>query len=167
MIRLSTEDDENIIRELIDLCFGVRAHSHIFNDLNGRYYLYFEKDKLVAMSGINRTTDCCDKLEVDWTCTHPDYQGQGYMQKLFRVMLTDIDPNEDIYCSCWHWFNRDQINLKSVMKAFRFKLILEPRIHYKVPHNCRARQASDCKGWQGESCECYEDLYLRKGGSVS
>lgn len=83
------------------------------------------------------------------------------MQELFALMLNDID--EDVYCSCWRLPNNDRVNLYTLMSLFGFKEVIHSRVHWKVPHNCCRDYAVGCVYFTDNECECYEDLYLRKG----
>lgn len=159
MIRKSTAFDKNIIMQLLSLCFGDRDDWEACEDLEDRYYLYFEGDALVAMTGLTMRSEF-RALEVDWTCTHPEYRGRGFMQELFSEMLKDVCT--DVYCSCWRMPNRDKPNLSVLMELFGFKEVINTRVHWKVPHNCFRVHEGGCVNYTGAGCECYEDLYLRK-----
>ena len=158
MIRKSTEADKAQIQKLIEMCFGVRKDD-VYANLDGRYYLYFADDKLVAMSGISLVSDY-NGAEVDWTCTHPEYRNKGYMQAIFTEMFKDIDF--DVYCSCWRVLGRDYVNLYTLMDMFGFKEVVRDRVHWKIPHNCNNKTKAACSYSTGIGCECYGDLYLRK-----
>lgn len=159
MIRKSTINDKESIEYLIKLCFGDRNDLGVLDNLNGRYYLYFEDNILVAMSGISSDSKY-GHLEVDWTCTHPDYRHNGYMQELFSTMLNNV--KDDVYCSCWRLHDNDKVNLHTLMLLFGFKEVVNSRIHVKVPHNCFRNNKCSCVNYIDNNCECYEDLYLRK-----
>ena len=60
-----------------------------YENLEDRYYLYFEDDTLVAMSGLTSNSEY-EHLEIDWTYTHPEHRHKGYMQELFAEMLNDV-----------------------------------------------------------------------------
>lgn len=160
MIRKSTEQDKDIVKELIELGFGERLDNRTVANLAGRYYLYFDDDdnKLVAMTGL-MYNEKYKALEVDWTCTHPAYRHRGFMQALFTVMLLDV--HEKVYCSCWRLPGKDRVNLQTIMDMFGFKEILKPRVSWKIPHNCFRNYVGGCVMCSGSDCECYEDLYLR------
>lgn len=159
MIRKSTENDKNQIQELIQKCFGNRDDQEPFTNLNDRYYLYFKDNILIAMTGISDKSEF-PHLEIDWTCTHPKYRHNGYMQKLFAKMLKNI--HEPVYCSCWRIHNNEKINLYSLMQKFDFKEVVHSREHNKVPHNCFRDYDGGCVYCIGEGCECYEDLFLKE-----
>lgn len=160
MIRKSAEKDKKIIQELMQACFGDRSNLEPYENLDNRYYLYFENDVLVAMTGLTSRSEY-GHLEVDWTCTHPDYRHTGYMQKLFMEMLDNV--YEDVYCSCWRLSDNNKVNLHTLMFLFDFKEVVHSKVHWKVPHNCFRNYKGGCVFCTGINCECYEDLYLRKG----
>lgn len=162
-IRKSTAEDEQEIRSLIETCFGDRSQSHAYDNVAGRYYLYTINGKIVAMSGIDRDSPY-PGLEIDWTCTLPEYRHNGYMIDLFGVMIADFEnEHKDIYCSCWRWAGHKDVNLHTLMKRFDFKEVVHDRVHAMVPHNCDKKCTEECIKYSGNGCECYEDLYMRKG----
>lgn len=159
MIRKSRAEDKDAIQSLIHVCFGDRKDSEPCEHLEGRYYLNFKEGVLVAMTGF--TTDSeYHHLKVDWTCTHPDYRHNGYMQELFATMLDGVFA--DVYCSCWRLPNRDTVNLYTLMNMFGFREAVHTRVHWKVPYNCFCDKVDDCTHFTGTHCECYEDLYVRR-----
>lgn len=160
MIRKSTVNDREIIQQLLEICFGDRTDYEPYNNLCGRYYLNFKNGNLVALTGL--TSDSEFKcLEVDWTCTHPDYRNNGCMQELFTEMLNGVD--EPVYCSCWRLADKDKVNLHTLMDMFGFEEVVHSRVHWKVPHNCFRNYKGGCAYCTGDGCECYEDLFLRNG----
>lgn len=80
------------------ICFGDKNDLEPYENLADRYYLYFAGNVLVAMTGLTSDSEY-GHLEIDWTCTHPQYRHKGYMQALFVEILKDA--HDDIYCSCW------------------------------------------------------------------
>lgn len=160
MIRKSTTDDKEQIQQLMKICFGDKNNLEPYESLEGRYYLYFKENSLVAMTGLTSNSEY-RHLEVDWTCTHPEHRHKGYMQELFTHMLTDV--KEPIYCSCWRMPNKDKVNLHTIMRLFNFKEVVQSRVHWKIPHNCFLDCKGGCSYCTGSNCECYEDLYLREG----
>ena len=159
MIRFSCDDDLLRIQALVCECFGERTKYGVFDNLNGRYLLYFIDDTLVAMTGLNRNTTYPNGSEIDWTCTKPEYRGSGIMHILFSKLIQLTDEN--IYCSCWK--TGDSIHLKSLMKDFGFECICEG--HIKSNNlKCGSSHCFDCVKFSDEEgvCVCQEDLYLRK-----
>lgn len=159
MIRKSTLNDKNIIQQLMLICFGDKNDLEPYENLTDRYYLYFADNVLVAMTGLTSNSEY-GHLEIDWTCTHPQYRHKGYMQALFAEMLKDA--HDDIYCSCWRLPQKDKANLYTLMSMFGFKEVIHTRIHWKVPYNCFRNYDGGCTCCVGRNCECYEDLYMRK-----
>lgn len=160
MIRKSTTDDREIVKQLLELCFGKRTDCEQYNNLDGRYYLRFENDNVVAITGLTAKSEF-KHLEVDWTCTHPDHRHKGYMQELFAEMLNGV--HDSVYCSCWRLSNSDRVNLHTLMDMFGFEEVVHSRVHWKIPHNCFRDYEGGCPNYTGNGCECYEDLFLRKG----
>lgn len=160
MIRKSTKNDYYIINELLLICFGDRQTDHALNNLDNRYYLYFIDNKLVAMTGLIPERKY-PGLEVDWTCTNPDYRHKGYMQELFELMLTDV-TDKNVYCECWRAQGRTEPHLHSLLKLFNFKEVKRGYNAYKVGLNCEHSDADLCVMYTGENCTCYEDLYIRE-----
>lgn len=144
----------------MQVCFGDKDNLEPYEDLEGRYYLYFVGDMLVAMTGLTSNSEY-GNLEVDWTCTHPEYRHKGYMIKLFKEMLNNIQ--DDVYCSCWRLPNNDKANLHTLMFLFGFKEVVPSRVHWKVTHNCFRDYEGGCSYCTGNDCECYEDLFCLKG----
>lgn len=155
MVRLSNENDKQALKELLGVCFGC---IHDKNALNHKYYVYEEKGKIVAMSGL--VYDCHDlTLWVNWTCTHPSYRHKGYMHAIFTEMLKDVD--EDVQCSCWRLPYKDKINLYNVITSFGFvEDVLSNRTHEAQNRTCKCPER-DCVCYRGEFCKCYEDLWIR------
>lgn len=159
IIRKSKKNDKNIINELFMTCYGYDWNFiSPLTDLEDRYYLLFNDDKtLIAMTGLCYS-DEYEALEIDWTCTHPDYRHKGYMQMLFREMLKNI--KENVYCSCWRLSTKEVPNLNTLMVLFGFEKVIDHRHHWQAPYNCHCSET--CKFGRGENCDCYEDLYLRR-----
>lgn len=57
MIRKSVNDDKEIIQDLMLLCFGDKNNLEPYEDLDDRYYLYFNNDILVAMTGLTSDSE--------------------------------------------------------------------------------------------------------------
>lgn len=160
-IRLSTEADKSSISTLMSYCFGDREQYGALDDLNSRYILAFDEDILVAMTGIIFNTDY-NAFEIDWTCTHPQYQRRGIMHELFKRVCNLTD--EVIYCSCWRYENEPQVNLHSLMRDFGFKEVVRNKISCDSRYNCPASRSGLCAAFNvdAEYCRCYEDLYVRE-----
>lgn len=160
VIRLSRDTDKDNIESLMGMCFGYRNDA--LHDLQGRYLLacdYIDDNEIiVAMTGLI-WSDNYSGYEIDWTCTHPDYRNNGIMHTLFARLLSLTD--EDVYCSCWRLNNNNFVNLSSLMFDFDFKEVINTRVTWKRPYNCKStNHCVYCKS--DNECTCYEDLYLRK-----
>ena len=158
MIRLSTESDRDSIKGLVELCFGNRLQCGYLDYLDGRYHLNIVDGKLVAMSGLNSNTSYENGLEVDWTCTHPDYRKCGYMHEIFEQMIPLTNGN--IYCSCWHLEGKENVELYSLMRDFNFECI-KPAHKIGRAGYCSFSNNVDCVNYK-KNCNCQEDLFLRK-----
>ena len=163
-VRLSREEDKEIIEQLLESSFGNRNHFGALDNLLGRYLLAFIDDKLVAMTGLYYIEDY-KHFEIDWTCTHPSYRGRGIMHELFNRICNLTD--EPIYCSCWREPNKDVINLYSLMVAFNFKEVMKPRVTWDSRYNCDCGKTGFCVAQKRENetrqpCRCYEDLWVRE-----
>ena len=163
MIRLSVESDKEEIKHLVELCFGNRLHCGYLNNLSGRYLLKIVEGNIVAMSGLNNNTPYENGLEVDWTCTHPNYRKCGYMHEIFEQMIPLTNGN--IYCSCWHLEGKENVELYSLMRDFNFECI-KPAHKIGKSNECNCFNITDCVNYN-LGCTCQEDLYIRKslGGS--
>lgn len=151
--RKSRESDLEQIKELIGMCFGDRTDYLAYCNLDGRYSLAFDDDKLIAMTGL--TSDCVFKgLEVDWTCIHPDYRHSGLITSMLRNLIAN-NSDKDIYCSCWR--TTDKIHLYYAMKELGFQLLTE---NFKV-YNGDSEACEVCVN-RRENCHCTEDLYIRR-----
>lgn len=169
-IRLSTYADKSKICELTMLCFGDGDHCNILKNLNGRYLLAFDdENNLLAMTGLIWNKEY-ESYEIDWTCTHPEYQKKGIMHELFKRICSLTD--EDIYCSCWRLSGKEKVNLYSLMECFGFKEIIRNRVTWDSQYNCTAGKKTYCAAQKSQlvrgtciklACRCYEDLYYRKG----
>lgn len=160
MIRYSREEDKEQIKELIVACFGnAKENYDACTNLDGRYLVYELMGSIVAMTGFYFHSKY-PGVEIDWTCTHPDFRRRGYIHELFKRLVSTTD--EDIYCSCWRYLGNDKVNLQSVMDAFGFICVMPECEHYSGQYNCT--RVNGCINNHSESnqCECYEDLYLRR-----
>ena len=164
LIRLSTEKDREDIDALMLMCFGVRSPEKVFTNLNGRYLLAYEDNRLVGMTGLLWSEEY-EAFELDWTCTRPDYRKQGVMHKLFDRVCNFTD--EKIYCSCWRFGGNEKVNLHSLMKDYGFEEVLRPRAAWRCGVNCSLDFICCGRGNKGTDCYCYEDLYIRKARTTN
>lgn len=151
-IRMSIETDINGIDELVQSCFGKRDDA--VKDIAGRYLLAFDGDRLVAMTGLSSISDTGYDYEVDWTCTHPDYQGNGIMTYLLNRVVEGCDSS--IAYLAWRR-NDEEAQVANVLKRCGFKLKCRA---YKERHNASCRSKQKCIYYS--TCgSCYEDLYVK------
>ena len=156
--RFSTKDDKDNIEELILACFGDRSMFGVFDNLDCRYLLAFDKKRLVAMTGLTYS-DIYHGYEIDWTCTHPEYRGRGIMHQLFEKVCTMT--KEPIYCSCWRQCTNEHVNLYKLMQDFGFEEVVKNRLTVDSRYNCPVARTF-CVYFNNQgSCRCCEDLYLR------
>ena len=159
MIRYSNENDIEEVKNLLYKCFGSMVEENQDNAYKnierGRYLLYIEDNKIVALSGLCFGTDSeFNGIQITWTCTDPEYRHRGYMQELFKRIVSSTD--EAIYCSCWYIGDND-INLKILMKLFNFKEVM-PYLNRNIDHYCP--HSLDCP-YKKEHCYCGTKLYRR------
>lgn len=151
--RYSTVEDWGIIFDLLKLCFGF-IHPDWNGNLDGRYFMAFDDDKLVAVTGVN-STGIYKGLEVDWTCVLPEYRGHNIMTIMLKHLLDSA--TEDVYCSCWRVLN-NPINLHKAMYQCGFEQVQEGRHVYSKQwyYAC-----DDCIYHNVVNCRCCEDLYVK------
>lgn len=156
--RYSKENDLDSIKKLIESRFGVRETA--YTDLNDRYLLLFDDEKLIGMTGCN-LSPLYNGYEIDWTCIQKEYEGHGYMSKLMEQAIKNY-LKYDIYCSCLHMSNKKEINLKHIMDKLNFQCCIEKRIQFNSKYiNCK----NICIIDKNENCNCWEDLYVRKANT--
>lgn len=167
-IRFSRESDRSEIALLTALVFGNIDADDVLKNLDNRYLLAFDGDKLIAMSGLIWNSRYGGN-EIDWSCTHPKYRRQGIMSELIRriCLLTD----EDIYCSCLRLCGHRKPNLHSVMKQCGFNLVKKNNKEWFSGRNCNSGNGKYCsfqkshmedKKLVRDRCRCHQDLYVRK-----
>ena len=158
LLRISTQDDAAIVDELISERFGSRVDYGCLKDLNGRYFLCFHNDTLVAMSGLNKS-NYYKGYEIDWTCTKTGYEHKGYMDHIFSTMLAGV-KDEDVYCSAFKEHIKAEPNLYYLLRKYGFIKVVESRIAYDTKY-MKCKENFDCKFYKGDGCSCREDLYVR------
>jgi GNAT superfamily N-acetyltransferase len=154
--RYSTEEDLEMVKELFLEQFGERPNYVPFNDFEGRYLLAFDGEKVVGMTGLNKS-GYYNGLEVDWTCVKEDYKRQGIMTQMFEVLFQNCQS--DVYCSAWHLSGKDRANLHSILARFGFVIAIP---EYKKADTRYFACKEICKNYNGGDCSCLEDLYVRK-----
>lgn len=157
MIRFSRVSDLSAIQELIGLCFGDRTTAGVYDNLPGRYLVFELDGKVVAMTGLTANTPYPYGVEVDWTCTHPDYQHRGIMTLLFTRLMALTD--DVIYCSCWHLQDDLYPVLHLLMVQFGFECVCKSHISCNS-YRCGIFDTQRCVHYR-LNCMCTEDLYVR------
>ena len=153
--RKSKDGDSKIIKELVGKRFGNRDAYNVTANLDGRYLLAFDGDKLIAMTGI-MYNGFYNGPEIDRTCIDKEYEGNGIITLMLSQLLKDI--KSDVYCSCWRLGYNNKVNLDYQMKTLGF----EPAIYERVRFNSKYHDCSSiCVNYK-EGCFCCEDLYIRK-----
>ena len=153
-IRYSTETDKKDIQALIESRFGVRESA--YEDLENRYLLCFEDDKLIGITGCSKSPRF-NGYEIDWTCIAHSAEGKGIITELIRQVIEGV--TEDIYCSCWRTNDKSDIHLHHAMAEHGFSPCLPVRIQYDSRYmNC----PNECTSYTGKGCHCFEDLYIKK-----
>lgn len=152
--RKSTEIDRNKIDTIMHICFGDGYQDISLNEINNRYLLAFDNDKLIAMTGLCESLEYVGK-EIDWTCILPEYRGRGIITNMIREVIKDCQ--DDIYCSCWRLIGDDKVNLDYAMQELGFVCVVKDHKKYD---NMYHQVCLGCvKRYDG--CKCCEDLYLR------
>ena len=157
--RKSVAGDEEQIKNLMDIRFGPRFDNGPLNDIEGRYFVAVNGDnKIIAMTGVN-DTKYYKGLEVDWTCSHPDYSGHRLITLMLHYLLKDC--KQDVYCSCWR-LEGHTINLRHAMEYNDFKPAILSRMSADTRYVGVCCEKCVCYDTSKEYCKCYEDLYYRK-----
>ena len=155
--RYSTEEDYNIIRELIGLRFGNRDDKGVYDNLDGRYLLAFDNELLVGMTGLIDEGNYTGP-EIDWTCLRKEYEGNGIITTLISKVIDGVD--KDIYCSCWRYGQNNNVNLHYSMTTLGFRPAIIGHKRFNVKYNkCKNICVKSCDG-----CYCFEDLYVKEHG---
>ena len=82
-IRISKEEDKEQINEILMLCFGDRSQFGCLENLNGRYLLAYDNNKLIGITGLYYNQEL-KRYEIDWTGTHPEYRHKGIAYRLIN-----------------------------------------------------------------------------------
>lgn len=156
--RWSSEADSEEVINLLKLCFGNRIGTNAYEHIPGRYLCCIIDGRIVAITGLCFWSEF-GKLEIGWTCTHPDYRHRGLMHELFRRIVSTTD--EDIYCSCWKIGDNERVNLQSLMDSFGFKLAMSNLQNRNSKVFCEQKSKENCPYYSENGCRCSNDLYLR------
>ena len=159
LYRWSRESDIEEITNLLKLCFGDRRGTNAYEHIPGRYLCCIMDNKIVAITGLCFWSEF-GKLEIGWTCTHPDYRHMGIMQELFKRIVATTD--EDIYCSCWRIGGNPEVNLHTLMKMFDFEMVIPNLQNRNSKIFCEQTCKEHCSFYDARGCNCANDLFVRK-----
>lgn len=160
IIRKSTVNDSKIVAALLLVCFGDRVKYGAINNLEDRYFLAFEGNQLVAMTGLQKESPLYYGSEIDWTCVLPEYRGRGIITNLMSMAIKECD--NDIYCSCLRLHDNTKVNLDFCMKILGFELVQKAHKRFCALYN---KECDDCVYKTDGDCICCEDLYIRRNKS--
>lgn len=160
LYRWSKADDKDEIVNLLKMCFGDRQGTNAYEHIAGRYLCCIMDGKIVAVTGLCFWSEF-KRLEIGWTCTHPNYRHLGVMQELFKRILATTD--EDIYCSCWRIGDNKEVNLHTLMNMFNFKLAMPNLQNRDSKVFCEQTCKEHCVYFNTNGCRCANDLYVRYG----
>lgn len=152
--RMSTKDDFSQIKELMMLRFGDRERFNVLDNIDGRYLLCVTKDnEVVAMTGIINEGNYIYP-EIDWTCIKPEYEGNGIITSMMKLLLDKTDTN--IFCSCWRWSGNEYVNLQRTMDTLGFKKVMPEHKKFDARYYDFCAECT----YRKDNCMCYEDLFL-------
>lgn len=155
--RKSKNNDRENINNLLKICFGERENYGALDNLEGRYLLAFENEKLVAMTGVMLSSPAFCGSEVDWTCVLPEFRGNGLVTNMLKEALKETKC--DVFCSCLRLHENDKVNLYHAMNENDFVCLIK---NYKTFKKGITKACFDCVYDKGENCFCSEDLYIRR-----
>ena len=163
VFRKSTYKDIPDIADLLLESFGGMAiHANALSNVDGRYVLLFDDNKLVAMSGVLPLSESdFDGYEITFTCTLASERNKGYMSRLFEYMLNDFDISylgKPLYICAWN--RSDRAFLDSILCKNGFSLV---RPDY-ISRNSAYSKICSCCLYDTMNCKCCDDLYLRQVG---
>ena len=148
--------DYAILNNLIYSCFGNLQKYGVLEDLEGRYLLAFEGDKVVAMTGLKRKSGF-NGCEIALTCVLPEYRKNGIAVRMIAEVIKDVKT--DIHILCYRLPDNTDITLKYAMNLLGFKCVMKG---YKRYESICSDRCKECIYRKGEYCYCGEDLYVRK-----
>ena len=114
--------DYAILNNLIYSCFGNLQKYGVLDDLEDRYLLAFDGDKVVAMTGLKRKSGF-NGCEIELTCVHPEYRKNGIAVRMIAEVIRDVKT--DIYILCLRLHNNSNITLKYAMNLLGFKCVMK------------------------------------------
>lgn len=154
--RKSKVSDSLQIQQLLSETFGIDYLEEYIEHIENRYLLAFDKDVLIAITGVGEFGDF-KSLEVDWTVCKEKYRHRGIITNMLKQLIEPLDC--DVYCSCWRLEKDGNIQLNYSMKALGFVEVDRGMNHFKEEYfKCMECPYKKLR----ENCECWTDLYLRK-----
>ena len=153
--RMSKWEDYAILNNLLLSCFGNMQKYGALDDLENRYLLAFDGDKVVAMTGLKRKSGF-NGCEIELTCVHPEYRKNGIAVRMIAEVIRDVKT--DIYILCYRVSDKTDIGLKYAMNLLGFKWLTKG---YKRYESICSDRCNECI-YRREDCTCGEDLYVRK-----
>lgn len=160
IIRKTTIDDLNEIKNILRLCFGIFPEKHgAVDNVEDKYIAAIFNNEIIAITGIlplNKSE--YDGYEITWTCTKLEHRHKGLIIKMLKECEKTL-PNDgkSIYCSCWRIKDNKDINMKYVMKSLGYNLKTKNHKIRKFPINIYCR---DCI-YAESNCHCVDDLYYK------
>ena len=130
--RKSTEYDKVNIQKLIEERFGNRESYGVLDNIENRYLLAYDDDRLIAMTGLNNS-GYYNGLEVDLTCILKEYEGRGIITHMLTELLKGC--TRDVYCSCWRVTDNEKVNLYHSMQSLGFEIAIRGRINFNSKYN--------------------------------
>jgi predicted GNAT family N-acyltransferase len=155
--RSSVTDDKEDITALLSTCFGDREKYGAVDDLEGRYLLACDEDKIVAMTGLIQDSPDYNGNEIDWTCVLPEYRGLGLITTMMRDLLKL--QTADVYCSCLRIGDNERINMYYAMQEFGFQCVVKEHKKFNILYD---KVCLDCIHKNNKTCFCAEDLYVKQ-----
>lgn len=155
--RFSTLSDFEDINTLLKICFGNREKYGALDNLKGRYLLIFDKNKLIAITGIVDEEDSpFNGNEIDWTCCLPEYRNLGIITSALKLIMQDV--KKDLYCSCYRAPQKEHANMHNIMLNLGFECV---SYQYKTFDSRYFNACNDCNFRKNGICICHEDLYFK------
>ena len=156
LYRKSKQDDYNSIKNLLETCFGDRRQCGALDNLENRYLLAFDDNKLVAMTGLILESIEFNGSEIDWTCIYPEYRGNGIITNMLENLLETTDRN--VFCSCLKLYGNEKVNLYYAMNRLGFNCTLK---NYKRFDSDITKACDVCNHKKLPHCVCCEDVFVR------
>ena len=148
--------DYAILNNLLFSCFGNMQKYGVLDDLEDRYLLAFDGDKVIAMTGLKRHTDF-NGCEIELTCVHSEYRKNGIAVRMLAEIIRNVKT--DIFILSYRLPDSSDVTLKYAMNLLGFKALAKG---YKRYESICSDRCEECRYRKDEYCYCGEDLYVRK-----